>query len=683
MLYYGGKSVLEWVAVDLNRIKKRLKELRESINYHNYRYYILDQPEISDSEYDLLMRELVDLETNYPQFTTPDSPTQRVGAPPLEKFETVTHSIPMLSLENAFNEEEAREFDERVKRYLKVTGPIEYVIEPKVDGIAIELVYRDGRFTVGSTRGDGQVGEDVTQNLKTIKSIPLVLIERFESAPSRLEVRGEVYLGIDGFKDLNERRMREGLSLFANPRNAAAGSLRQLDSRITAERPLSIFCYGIGVVEGRTFETHWEILETLSRWGLRINPHIKCCMGIDQAVEHHTYIAGLRHELSYEMDGTVIKVNSLSLQDRLGVKTRSPRWAVAYKFKSIQATTRILDIRVQVGRTGALTPVAIMEPVMVGGVEVSRATLHNPDEIEKKDVRIGDTVLVQRAGDVIPEVVMPILSKRRGDEKTFKMPTSCPVCGEPIERPPGEVVPRCPNPRCLAQVKESIIHFASKGTMDIDGMGEKLVNQLVERGLLRDYSDIYYLTFDQLAGLDRMAEKSAQNIMTAIEYSKETTLGRFLYALGIRHVGEHMAQVLADNFGSLDALKAASEEDLMAVEEVGPEVAGSIASFFKNNKNLRIINKILDAGVVFEKKRVVRKTPLAGRRFVFTGTLESFTRDEAKRILQELGGLIGSSVSPKTDFVVAGKDPGSKFQRAKTLNVKILSEDEFRKLIAM
>lgn len=677
---YVGKKIN--MPRDLDKVKKRIRELRESINYHNYLYYVLDQPEISDHEYDQLMRELIGLEEKYPQFVTPDSPTQRVGAPPLEKFETVTHTLPMLSLENALSEEEAREFDERVKRFLKMEEPIEYVVEPKVDGVAIELVYEDGKFAVGSTRGDGYIGEDVTQNLKTIRSIPLVLIDRFEPPPSRLEVRGEVYLSIQGFKELNQRRMKEGLSLFANPRNAAAGSLRQLDSKITAERPLDIFCYGIGLSVGRTFQTHWEVLGTLSKWGFKINPHIKCCMGIDQAIEYCKYIAEIRHDVPYEMDGTVIKVNSLLLQDRLGVKTRSPRWAVAYKFKATQATTRIIDIKVQVGRTGALTPVAIMEPVNVGGVEVSRATLHNPDEIKKKDVRIGDTVVVQRAGDVIPEVVMPIPSKRRGDEKFFEMPTTCPVCKEPVEKPPGEVVPRCPNPRCPAKIKESIIHFASKGAMDIDGMGDKLVNQLVDKGLIKNVSDLYYLTFEQLANLERMAEKSAQNIMEAIERSKKTTLGRFLYALGIRHVGEHMAQVLADNFGSLEALKEAGEEELMAIEEVGPEVAKSIVGFFKDGYNLNIIDRILKAGVNIEEKKVVIKPALLGKTFVFTGQLESFTRDEAKRMVQGLGGLVSSSVSRKTNFVVVGKEPGSKFEKAKRLNVRILSEEEFKKLIA-
>lgn len=667
---------------DLDRVEKRIRELREAINYHNYLYYVLDQPEITDHEYDQLMRELIGFEEKYPQFVTPDSPTQRVGAPPLEKFETVTHTLPMLSLENALSEEEAREFDERVKRFLKMEESIEYVVETKIDGVAIELVYEDGKFMVGSTRGDGYTGEDITQNLRTIRSMPLVLIDRVEPAPSGLEVRGEVYLSIQGFKELNERRMKEGLSLFANPRNAAAGSLRQLDSRITAQRPLDIFSYGIGLSVGRTFRTHWEILSTLSKWGFKINPHTKCCMGIDQAVEYCKHIAGIRHDVSYEMDGAVIKVNSLSLQDRLGVKTRSPRWAVAYKFKATQATTRIIDIKVQVGRTGALTPVAIMEPVNVGGVEVSRATLHNPDEIKKKDVRIGDTVLVQRAGDVIPEVVMPVPSRRRGDEKFFKMPTTCPVCNTPVEKPSGEVVPRCPNPRCSAKIKESITHFASKGAMDIDGMGDKLVNQLVDKGLIKNVSDLYYLTFDQLANLERMAEKSAQNIMEAIERSKKTTLGRFLYALGIRHVGEHMAQVLADNFGGLKALKRAGEEELMAIEEVGPEVAKSIVGFFKDKNNLNIIERILKAGVDIEEKKVAIKPALLGKTFVFTGQMEFFTRDEAKRTVQGLGGLVGSSVSRKTDFVVVGKESGSKLEKAKTLGVKILSEEEFKKLIA-
>ena len=498
-------------------IRKRVEKLREEIEYHNYRYYVLDQPEISDAEYDRLMKELEEIEGRSPEFRSPNSPTQRVGAPPLEAFEIVRHSIPMLSLANAFEETEARDFDKRVKKFLGLIGNIEYVVEPKLDGLAVELVYESGHLVVGSTRGDGVNGENITQNLRTVKTIPLQLIRKEIPIPERLEVRGEVIMEMKKFQAFNRKREAMGEPLFANPRNAAAGSVRQLDSKITAERPLEIYCYGLGEVRGRTFKTQWEVLQTFPKWGLRANPHVRKCEGIDQVLHYYQEMTEKRETLPYEIDGIVIKVNHFDLQTRLGEISRSPRWALAFKFQPKQETTKILDIIVQVGRTGALTPVAVMEPVKVGGVEVSRATLHNQDEVDKKDVRIGDTVVIQRAGDVIPEVVQVIESKRTGKEKRFRMPSNCPVCGAEVMK--EEAIHRCIGLDCPAQLKGRIRHFASKRAMDIEGLGVKLIDQLVEKGLVKDVADIYDLSKEQLIALERMADKSAQNIIDAIEKS--------------------------------------------------------------------------------------------------------------------------------------------------------------------
>ncbi|MFQ5823161.1 MAG: NAD-dependent DNA ligase LigA, partial [bacterium] len=527
---------------------KKIEELREQLNYHNYRYYVLDDPEISDAEYDRLLRELQDLEKEFPELVTVDSPTQRVGAPPLEAFQTVSHTIPMLSLDNAFGDGEVREFDARLKRLLGTTEDIEYVVEPKIDGVAVELVYENRIFTVGSTRGDGYVGEDITQNLKTIKSIPMRLISREVPVPEIIEVRGEVYYSTSGFVKLNKERAAKGEPTFANPRNAAAGTLRQLDSNITAQRPLDIFVHSMGEVSGQNFSTHFEALTTFKKWGFRINPLITLCRGIESVIEQCSKIVEIREALDYEIDGAVIKVNSMELQARAGIRTRSPRWAVALKFEAKQETTQILNIVAQVGRTGALTPVAIMKPVKIAGVEISRATLHNQDEIDRKDVRIGDWVVVQRAGDVIPEVVKVNTSKRTGQEKKYQLPDKCPVCGSHVVRLAGEAAHRCQNLSCPAQLKEGIRHFASKGAMDIEGLGEKLVDQLVDNGLVNNVADLYTLTKEHLADLERMAEKSAQNIIDALESSKDVDLARFLYALGIRFVGEHVARVLAQEF---------------------------------------------------------------------------------------------------------------------------------------
>jgi DNA ligase (NAD+) len=604
------------------KARKEIERLCEEINYHNYCYYILDSPIIPDAEFDRLMRKLQSLEARYPQLVTPDSPTQRVGAEPLKEFGTVKHTIPMLSLDNALDEVEAREFDDRVKRLLKTDRAMEYVSEPKMDGIAVELTYEKGVLTRGSTRGDGYKGEDVTQNLKTVKSIPLRLSpykKKALKAPKRLEVRGEVFIPVKSFIELNREREKTGEPQFANPRNAAAGSLRQLDPRITASRPLDIFCYGIGTVEGKTFSTHMETLEFLKNMGLKVNPNIEVIKGIDGVITYHNKLEQRRERLGYEVDGIVVKVNSLKLRERLGVLTRSPRWALAYKFAPRQETTRIMDIRVGVGRTGALTPVAYLQPVEVGGVTIERATLHNQDEIDRKDVRIGDAVVVQRAGDVIPEVVSVVKEKRTGREKTFEMPGKCPQCGARVERT-GAIHFCTGGLSCPAQLKETIRHFVTKRAMDIEGLGGKHIDQFVESGLIRDVADIYSLKKAAIVGLERWADKSVENLLDAIERSKTPTLERLIFALGIRGVGEHMATLLADEFGALSALMTANVEELLKIHEVGPETAGSIVDFFSEPHNRKVIKKLENSGVVFPGKKRKRKGRLVGKSFLFTGS---------------------------------------------------------------
>jgi DNA ligase (NAD+) len=659
----------------------RVRQLREEINYHNYRYYVLDDPVVSDAEFDRLLKELTRLEEQYPALITPDSPTQRVGAAPLEKFETVRHRIPMISLENAFGETEAREFDERLKRFLRTTEDFHYVLEPKVDGCAIELVYEQGRFTVGSTRGDGIRGENVTQNLKTIHTIPLMVLTGEAAAPELLEVRGEVYMDLREFEALNREREARGEAAFANPRNAAAGSLRQLDPSATAGRPLKIFCYGVGEVRGKSFESHWEVLQTLKKWGFRVNDLIERGEGMEAAIDYHRRLEHQRHGLSYEIDGMVIKVDSLALQERLGTKARSPRWALAFKFAATQETTRVLDIVVNVGRTGAVTPMAVMEPVEVGGVTVSRATLHNEDEVAKKDVRVGDRVLIQRAGDVIPEVVKVIIEDRPPDARPFAMPRKCPVCGTELVRPVGEKVTRCPNPDCFGATTRGIMHFAGKGAMDIDGLGEKIILQLVNEGLVKDVGDLYNLTEGDLVPLERFAEKSATNLVKAIQGSKTPPCWRLINALGIRFVGEATAQLLAQHFQTLEALAAAAEEELLQVEGVGPQVAGSIRDFFQNPRNQGLIARLRAAGVQERSPEPAAPSPLAGKTFVFTGGLERLSREEAKALVTARGGKVSSSVSAKTDYVVVGAEPGSKAAKARELGVAILDEAAFEKLV--
>ena len=668
-------------------IIERVKKLREEIEYHNYRYYVLDSPVISDAEYDALMRELRKLEELYPELITPDSPTQRVGFKPAEGFKEVPHAEPMLSLDDAMNEDEVIEFDKRIKRFLGLPEEtlIEYTVEPKIDGLAMELVYENGSLVIGATRGDGYVGEDVTNNIKTIPTIPLRLKRFTEDAPDippRIDVRGEVYMNKDEFKRINEERIHKGELPFANPRNAAAGSLRQLDPSITAKRKLDIFCYGVGKVEGYKFKTQWEILQTLPKWGLKVNPYVKLVKSIKEVIEYHHYIERIKETLPYEIDGVVIKVNDLSLWEKLGTKARSPRYALAYKFQPTQVTTQLLDVVFQVGRTGAVTPVAILKPVQIGGVIVERATLHNEDFIKNLDIRIGDWVLVQRAGEVIPEIVMPIKERRTGQEKEIIFPTHCPICGTKLFKKPGEAIWRCPNKNCYAQAVRKTLHFASRNAMNIEGLGDKVARDLVDKGLVQNVADLYYLKWEDFMKLSGFAYKKAKNLYEAIQKSKKTSLGRFIYALGIRHVGEAMAQMLAEKFKSLDKLMNASMADLLSIPGVGYEVAKSIVEFFKNEENLKIIQRMLDAGVTFvEEEKEEKPKILEGLTFVFTGTLKSMTRDEAKEKVRELGGKTTDSVSKNVDYVVVGEDPGSKYQKALQLGVKTINEEEFLKLI--
>lgn len=659
----------------------KIAELRKRIEYHNKRYYQQDAPEISDAEYDRLMRELQELELQYPDENIALSPTQRVGAVPLNKFASFNHPSAMLSLANAFSHEEIIDFDSRIKRLAGV-DKISYVAEPKLDGLAVNLIYEKGLFARGATRGDGTSGEDVTQNLKTISSLPLKMQNTGgKPIPSFIEIRGEVYMESEPFQKLNRRRIDEGEEPFANPRNAAAGSLRQLDSKITARRPLNIFLYGIGNVRGINFSTHWEVLQMLSGWGFPVNKLIEQAPDINVCIQYFERIGAMRKNLPYEIDGIVLKVNDLSLQETLGNISRNPRWALACKFPAAQETTTIKKIEVQVGRMGTLTPVAIMEPVNVGGVMVSRATLHNEDEIIKKDIRIGDTVVIQRAGDVIPEVVKVIPEKRTGREKKFKMPKNCPECNSEIVRFEGEVAHRCVNISCPAQLKEHIRHFASRGAMDIEGLGEKVSAHLFDAKLIADPADLYFLTKDKLLELDRQAEKSAQNLIEAIQRSKNPSLDKFIYALGIRHVGERTAKLLAARFGSMENLITAKVDDLTAIKEIGPEIAASIVEFFHERKNIDVMNKFRKAGVTPQKKEVTGNAPLQRKSFVFTGTMESMDRNEAKALVENLGGTVLSNVTKNTTYVVAGSEPGSKLDKAKSSGIKILSERDFLKLI--
>ncbi|MBN1572559.1 MAG: NAD-dependent DNA ligase LigA [Deltaproteobacteria bacterium] len=668
--------------MDIDGARKRIEKLKEEITFHNRQYYQLDSPTITDAEYDRLMAELISLEESYPELVAEDSPTRRVGAPPLDKFETVLHTEQMLSLSNVNSPEEFREFNDRVKRLLKTDGDIEYVGEPKLDGLAVELIYRDGVFALGSTRGDGVSGENVTVNLRTIKSIPLSLLgsER-NPVPSLLEVRGEVFIGVEDFRALNSSREENGQPPFANPRNAAAGSLRQLDSSITAGRPLDFFCYGVGAVDGASFNTQSDMLEAFKSWGLKVNDRYSLLTGADDAIRYHVEMEAMRDSLPYEIDGVVIKVNDFSLQRRLGSTSSAPRWAAAYKFAPRTAETKVLDIVVNVGRTGVLTPTALLEPVRLSGVTVSRASLHNQDEIERKDIRVGDRVVVERAGEVIPYVVRSMKESRDGSEVQFKMPKACPVCGGHVVKLEGEVAYRCINASCPAKLKEGLFHFASKGTMDIDGLGIKLIGQLVDRGLVRNFSDLFRITREEWSGLERMADKSADNILESIESSKEVRLDRFIHALGIRHVGAHLASVLAYEFGELASLMRADKDGLTAIEGIGEEVAQSVVEFFAEKKNLDLIESLKNAGVVVKGSEKPKDGPLSGKRFVITGTLDSMSRSEAEERITALGGKSSSSVSKNTDYLVLGENPGSKLDKARELGVEVISEEDLIKIL--
>ncbi len=664
----------------VDSIRQRIEKLRELINYHNYRYYVLDSPEISDAEYDELMRELIRLEKQYPQFITPDSPTQRVGAAPVEAFGVVEHPVPLLSLGNAFSFEELAAWHDRTKRLL-AGQHFDLVCELKMDGLAVALTYVDGMLTTGATRGDGYRGEDITQNLRTVKSIPLSVPK---DVPKRFEVRGEVYLSKEGFKRLNEERASEGQPLFANPRNAAAGSVRQLDPRITAKRPLDIYIYGLGWAEGPVPQTQWETLEYLKQLGFKMSPYNERVSDLQDAERYYQRQVQKREELDFEADGVVVKVNPLVLWERLGIVGREPRYAIAYKFPAIQATTKLKDIGVNVGRTGSLNPYAILEPVSVGGVIVKRAALHNEDDIRRKDIRIGDTVVVQRAGEVIPEIVEPVTSLRTGDEKEFEMPARCPVCGAEVIKPEGEAMHRCVNAACPAQLFELLKHFVSRGAMDIDGIGESSSAVLLKDGLVEDVADLYSLgeKKEQLLKLERLGEKSTVNLLTAINESKNRPLARVIFVLGIRHVGAETAELLADHFSSVDALSRATAEELMDIPTIGPKIAESVVDFFRQGANLKVIEKLRRAGVRLEAEAVkARELPLAGQEFVVTGKLEAFTRGEAEARIKELGGAVGSSVTKKTAYLVVGAEPGSKLEKAQALGTKTLSEDQFLHLL--
>lgn len=672
--------------MDKRSTENAIRKLRDELNAHNYSYYILDSPTVTDAEYDRLMAELVALEVAFPALVTPDSPTQRVGAAPLAAFGTITHTIPMLSLANAIKKEDAIEFDKRVRKDLGLGTDdlVEYTVEPKMDGLAVELTYEHGVFTRGSTRGDGVVGEDVTQNLKTVRSIPLKIPASGGSkhkAPRLIEIRGEVYLPLKNFIKFNAQRERSGEQVFQNPRNAAAGSLRQLDPKITAGRPLDIFCYGIGSVEDAAFKTHFESLEFIRAMGLKVNPHAKVVRGIDKAIAYHEDMEAKRDTLDYELDGVVIKVNSLAEQEKLGVITRSPRWAIAYKFAPKQESTEVLDIIVQVGRTGALTPVAALKPVKLGGVTIERATLHNEDEVLRKDVRPGDTVVVLRAGDVIPEVAYVQIGKRTHKNKPFKMPDRCPECDASTEKI-GSIHYCTGGLSCPAQLKESIAHFVSKRAMDIEGLGGTHVVQFVETGLIKNAADIYTLKKEDLLKIERWAEKSADNLIASIEKSKHTTLTRLIYGLGIKRVGEHLARVLADHFGDLNTLMQASQDELDAIEDIGTDTAMGIVDFFREPHNREVIASLLANGVIYEKKSSAGKTGgLAGKVFLFTGTLKDFTRDEAKNIVESLGATCAASANKKVSYVVAGSDAGGKLDKAEKLGLAIIDEKEFVRLI--
>jgi len=659
----------------------RVEKLRAEIEKHNYLYHSLDDPMIKDDEFDKLLSELGAIEQKYPQLITTDSPTQRVGSAPLKQFSQVRHDVPMLSLENAFDDEDVLAFDKRIKDRLSLTKNIEYVCEPKLDGLAVSLRYENGELVQAATRGDGETGEDVTENIRTIKMVPLRL--KGHDLPRILEVRGEVYMSKSGFTRLNARGLAHGEKVFANPRNAAAGSLRQLDSRITAARPLSIFCYGLGTVSDQAVpDTQFEILSTLRKWGFNVNHETTLAKSIEECVDFYHKIGAKRIQLPYEIDGVVYKVNSRKLQEKLGFVSRAPRWAIAHKFPAEQVKTIIEAVEFQVGRTGALTPVARLRAVSVGGVVVKNATLHNMDEVRRKDVFVGDTVIIQRAGDVIPEVVSSIKNLRPHDAQKIILPKKCPVCHSAVEQIEGESVARCSGGLfCPAQRKEMIKHFASRRAMDIEGLGDKLVEQLIDSGNIETVADLYFLKLSQLENLERMAEKSAQNLLDALEKSKKTTLARFLYALGIREVGEATAKSLANHYADLKPIFSATDESLQKINDIGPVVAKHIVAFFKEPHNDKVIDQLLKAGIHWPAVVKSAHSPLTGKTFVLTGTLRTMTRDEAKEKLEQLGAKVAGSVSAKTSIVVAGEDAGSKLTKAEALGVEVMDENKFQQLL--
>lgn len=678
----------------LDHIRRTIEKLREQIRYHDYRYYVLNDPVISDFEYDQLVEELRRLEEQYPQFITPDSPTQRVSGQPVEGFETYVHARPMLSLDNSYSEADIREFDRRVRK-LAAGRPFNYVSELKIDGVSMALHYSEGRLVRAVTRGDGVRGEVVTENARTIRSLPLVLDDealsellsrRRRSARADevvVEVRGEVFLSREAFSELNRERAEAGEPLFANPRNAAAGTLKLLDPRIVAQRKLDMFCYALLVDNEHPFATHWEALQWLQRARFKVNPHNRLCSGIEEVIDYYEQFKERRDALAYEVDGIVVKVNQTALQEEFGATAKAPRWAIAYKFPARQATTRVKDIIVQVGRTGALTPVAVLEPVEIGGVTVTRSTLHNEDEIERLGVKIGDWVLVERSGDVIPKVVKVIPERRTGREKPFKMPDRCPICGGRVVRPAGEAIRRCISATCPAKLKAGLKFYAHRRAMDIEGLGDALIDQLVDRGLVKDFADLYHLKKADLMNLERMGDKSATKLLEQIEASKNRELPRLIFALGIRHVGERTAQILAEHYDSIQALMNASRQELEAIPEIGPIVAQSIYEWFHEPRNRKLISRLKAAGVRMkrEPEAARRGTRLAGLQFVLTGRLASMTREEATRLIEQLGGRVASSVSRRTNYVVVGEEPGSKLDRARELGIPTLTEREFLKMV--
>ncbi|MCK5835649.1 MAG: NAD-dependent DNA ligase LigA [Desulfobacula sp.] len=661
-------------------LEQEAKKLQKELTDHSFRYHVLDDPVISDYEYDRMLARLNEIETRHPELSTVDSPTKRVGAPPLETFESAPHSIPMLSLDNAFDDKDVLVFHNRNVKNLGVEN-ICYTVEPKLDGVAVELTYENGVLVRATTRGDGFMGEVITENVRTIQSVPLRLKSNKAQTPTLLEVRGEIIIMHKDFEQLNKTRLEQGESLFANPRNAAAGSLRQLDSRVTAKRPLNIFVYGVGLSQEISFESQSLMLSNLKDFGFPVNPYIQKRILYKEVLDFYKKLAELRPDLDYEIDGMVIKVDSMDMQQALGEKIKSPRWAIAYKFPAMQKTTTINQIIVQVGRTGTLTPVALLEPVNVGGVRVSRATLHNADEIKRKDIRVGDKALVMRAGDVIPKVVKIFKSLRKGDELPFEMPDTCPVCHSQVRRLEGEAAVKCINVACQAQLKERIKHFVSKKGFDMDGLGKKIVDQLVDEGLLSSFADLFTLDPDHLAELDRQADKSAANLVKAIRGSKQISLSRFLFALGIDHTGENAARLLARQFETLEDLMAADKATLENIHGMGKKTAISVIRFFANPENSSIIQEIFTSGVQiqndFYERQTISNHPFSGKTLVLTGTLETLKRAEAKKQIQALGAKVTSSVSAKTNYLVAGRDAGSKLKKAQNLGIPILDETEF------